>query len=113
MIPKPKTPRSSRYLAWLRTLPCAWCGRGPPSDASHHGRRGVGIKASDLLAVPLCRACHRHHHGIRPAGSSPLPTSAKWPGARAWTGEEVREWAAGTAKGLRFVYQRTCFVVLL
>lgn len=30
-----------------------------PSDAHHTGRRGVGQKADDYGAVPLCRACHR------------------------------------------------------
>ena len=91
---KPKTPRSSKYLAWLRTLPCAWCGRGPPSEASHHGRRGIGLKASDLDAIPLCRQCHRHHHGFRFGATPPLPGSPlDFP---------TREWAAGYARGLRF-----------
>ena len=63
LFPKPKTPRDPRYLSWLRTLPCAFCRSPAPSEVSHHGRRGVGIKASDYLALPSCHRCHRRHHG--------------------------------------------------
>ncbi len=94
MFPKPKTPRSSSHLAWLRTLRCAWCGWFAPSEASHHGRRGVGIKAPDLLAIPLCAGCHRWHHGPRFGNRPPLPGAPlDFP---------VREWAEGYARGLRF-----------
>ena len=101
---KPRTPRSPSHLAWLRTLPCAWCGRPPPSEASHHGRRGVGLKSSDLDAVPLCRRCHGHHHGPRYAGTPPLPLIERRTALAVWTwgGAEVREWAAGYAMGLRY-----------
>ena len=91
---KPRTPRSPKHLALLRKQPCAWCGRPPPSEASHHGRRGIGIKASDLDAIPLCRDDHAHHDGVRKAGAGPLPGApVDFP---------VREWAAGYALGLRY-----------
>jgi hypothetical protein len=47
-----------RYLAWIRTLPCAACGRWPV-EAHHAGKRGYGEKASDYTAIPLCAEHHR------------------------------------------------------
>ena len=61
-FPKEKTARDAKYLAWLRRLPCAFCGAPAPSEASHHGKRGVGLKASDHEALPACRRCHQRHH---------------------------------------------------
>jgi hypothetical protein len=49
--------RSAAYLAWLRTLPCAICGR-TPSEAAHTGPHALSRKASDFSAIPLC---HQHH----------------------------------------------------
>jgi hypothetical protein len=53
----PKTARSWRYLAWIRTLPCAVCSV-TPSEAAHTGNAGMSIKASDYSAVPLCSDHH-------------------------------------------------------
>ena len=53
---KPK--RDSRYLAWIRTLPCVVCGCARGIEASHTGPHGLGQKSSDLSAIPLC---YRHH----------------------------------------------------
>ena len=56
--------RSDAYLAWVRTLPCANCGRYPPSCAHHrigHGRVS-SMKTSDLEAMPLCNDCHTLLH---------------------------------------------------
>jgi hypothetical protein len=61
-FPKTKTPRDPKYLQWLRAQQCAFCGAPPPSEVSHHGRRGVGLKASDHLALPSCHGCHQRHH---------------------------------------------------
>ena len=92
--PKPRTVREPAWLAWIRTLPCAWTGEPPPSEASHHGRRGTGVKASDLDCLPLAPWVHRWHHGPRFGNRPPLPGApADFP---------VREWAAGYARGLRF-----------
>lgn len=53
---------SERYRRWVRTLPCAWCGAAPPSDANHEPRRGMsGGKRDDLNVMPLCSGvggCH-------------------------------------------------------
>jgi cytochrome c553 len=62
LFPKPQTIRDPKYLAWLRTQPCAFCSHPPPSEASHHGRHGMALKPSDHLAVPACRGCHHRHH---------------------------------------------------
>ena len=52
-----KTARSWRYLAWIRSLPCAICG-AVPSEAAHTGNGGMRIKASDYSTVPLCSEHH-------------------------------------------------------
>jgi hypothetical protein len=98
---KPRTPRSPKYLAWLRRQPCAWTGEPPPCEAAHFGRRGVGLKASDLDALPLAPWVHRWQHGPRFGNQPPLPPSPRWP-VETWTSEDVRWWAAGYALGLRY-----------
>ncbi len=56
--------RSRAYLDYVRSLPCAWCKAMPPSEASHHGKHGVGSKSPDWNAIPLCAKCHRQEfHG--------------------------------------------------
>ena len=68
---KTKTVRDPKYLAFLRKQPCCVC-RWIPStscsyliEAHHTTTGGMGIKGSDLQAVPLCFACHRHVHEHR------------------------------------------------
>src|ERR1039458_4050484 len=58
--------RSPEYLAWIRTLGCVICSRLSGGvtviEAAHTnvlGPRGVGQKASDFSAVPLCSGHHR------------------------------------------------------
>lgn len=58
--PKPSTPRDRAYLDWLRLQPCVACAFPHGCDPSHHGRHGLGIKASDHDAVSMCRRCHDH-----------------------------------------------------
>jgi hypothetical protein len=60
--PKPKTVRDPQYLEWLRRRPCVFCKAPPPSEASHHGKRGMGLKPSDHEALPLCRVHHQRWH---------------------------------------------------
>jgi hypothetical protein len=58
--------RSKNYLDWVKTLPCAICG----ADAEPHHIKGcghysgAGLKADDILTMPLCHqhhmACHDH-----------------------------------------------------
>ena len=57
--------RAPTYLDVVRTRPCAACGRGPA--IAHHfigefSVGGVGTKAHDLFALPLCDRCHLEFH---------------------------------------------------
>jgi len=67
---KIKTPRSPKYLAWIRTQPC--CATDcPPSDycqiVAHHVRSGngggIGMKVSDYRTIPLRADIHNELHG--------------------------------------------------
>lgn len=59
-VPKPDPPEECDWwLRYVRTLPCCNCGRAAPSEAHHEGRKGVGQKVRDTMAVPLCTVCHR------------------------------------------------------
>lgn len=60
---KQTTYRDERYLAFIRSLPCCIC-RIKPCDPHHSETGGLGIKASDLTAIPLCRICHSICHAI-------------------------------------------------
>lgn len=55
-----------KYLAHLRRSPCCCCGADAPSDPAHTGSRdkGIGTKAWDIDAIPLCRRCHNRYHQI-------------------------------------------------
>jgi hypothetical protein len=55
-----KPVKDSKYLAWIRTLPCAICRR--KSEAAHTGGRGLSQKASDRRAIPLCALHHADYH---------------------------------------------------
>lgn len=78
-----RTLRSPAWLAYLRTLPCSWCARPAPSEASHHGPHGVSIKADDMRAIPLCTGCHREYHQAGRLGYM--------------TGKDITEWALAIA----------------
>lgn len=54
-----KRPRNLPYMRWIKTLPCAVCGR-TGSEAAHTGPRGLGQKAPDEQCIPLCPDHHRH-----------------------------------------------------
>jgi hypothetical protein len=57
-------PRDPRYMAWIRTLPCAVCGSRWRVEAAHTGcDGGMSQKASDYSCVPLCRYCHTGGRG--------------------------------------------------
>lgn len=69
-FPKHPPERDSAYLAWIRGMPCAWCGEDQDTrtEASHHPRPGHGSlsrKCSDYRTVALCTDCHRKHHAFR------------------------------------------------
>ena len=62
---KQKKWRSKKYLDFVRSLPCAMCGR--PADDPHHligvgGMGGTGTTAPDWTAIPLCRGDHGMMH---------------------------------------------------
>jgi len=52
--------RSKKYLKWVRTLDCCFC--GGPGGVAHHaigvGEGGMGTKASDFETMPSCWICH-------------------------------------------------------
>jgi len=62
MTPMPKTKpwRSPKYLKWLRSQPCYYCGR--PSTVHHikgiGHMSGISRKAPDWATSPLCEECH-------------------------------------------------------
>jgi len=88
--PKKRTVRDRDYLDWLRGRPCVACGFDGECDPSHHGRGGVGLKASDEGAVSLCRACHDHWHQ-----HGELRTK------RGWKKDKTDRWLAAHAARLR------------
>ena len=64
----PKTDRDGKYIKYIKTLPCAMCGRKPVDPHHESGlsnESGMGIKVSDFLCIGLCYECHayRHQHG--------------------------------------------------
>lgn len=75
---KTKPTRSRKYLVWVKSQPCIECARPGPSDA-HHIRGvgyfgGMGMKAADHLAMPLCRVHHMDLH----EGRIPLDRQWRW-----------------------------------
>ena len=59
--------RSGLHLKWIRTLPCAVCGKKGEIHAAHlraasprHGKlkTGIGQKPDDAWVTPLCLAHH-------------------------------------------------------
>lgn len=57
----PPLVRCSEYLAFVRRHPCIICYRDG-AQAHHWGPHGLGKKAPDWLAIPLCAECHRAWH---------------------------------------------------
>lgn len=53
--------RSARLLAFVRSLPCSIRGCRRTSEAAHIGPHGMGQKAPDTCAAPLC---DRHHQEL-------------------------------------------------
>ena len=54
-----KPDRDPRYLRWIRTLPCSVCRTTRNIEAAHTGAHGLGRKAPDSTAIPLCATHHR------------------------------------------------------
>lgn len=57
----PPLVRCRDYLQFIRGKACLLCDRDGV-DAHHYGPHGLGKKAPDWLAVPLCADCHRMVH---------------------------------------------------
>lgn len=77
--------RCPAYLDFVRSLPCCACGAVSDETQAHHikGRgqmSGVGLKAGDQWAMPMCPRCHAELH------SNPTPDTLD----RQW------EWVAFT-----------------
>lgn len=83
MTPCPKTKplRDPAYLAWLRKLPCAVCGRGP-CEAAHQRLLGggTGSKPDDRYALPMCQGCHEseHRRGVVTTWNENLPGNMEY-----------------------------------
>lgn len=62
---KNRTAEESEHLADIKAMPCGVCCAPPPSYA-HHPRfcEGMGQRAGDYLAIPLCWECHQGKSGI-------------------------------------------------
>lgn len=73
---------AERFRRWVRTLPCAWCGRPGPSEANHEPRRGMdGGKRDDLDVVPLCagpNGCHAVVTRTNRLGSMTPEDTKRW-----------------------------------
>jgi hypothetical protein len=57
--------KSRKYLNWVKSLDCCLC--GAPADDPHHligvgNMGGMGMKAPDITAIPVCRGCHNSIH---------------------------------------------------
>lgn len=65
-IPKPKTPRDPKYLAFIRSKPCCICDK--PAEPHHESglgdSGGMALKCSDYFAIPLCRFHHDQRDGL-------------------------------------------------
>ena len=68
-IPKHKRWANKKYTDWVATLPCAGCSIHDETIVPHHMKHicqeltgGMGMKASDWLAMPLCFSCHDKVH---------------------------------------------------
>ena len=96
VVPWPRRVRDKAHLRSVAQQPCLVCGRTPAQ--AHHLKfiepRGLGLKPSDDLAVPLCRIHHRalHDQGDEPSWwqqhkIEPLPEAERlWQTSRAPAG---------------------------
>ena len=55
---RPDGAHDPAYLAFVRGLECVSCGAAAPNDPDHMGQRGIGQKAPDHSAAPMCRLCN-------------------------------------------------------
>lgn len=65
---------SNAYREWVRSLPCACCGRSPRSEVQHAPTRGASGVTNDLKSHPACRRCH-----VRCGGQSVVERGQRLP----------------------------------
>ncbi len=65
--PRPAWKVATAFHQWLRGRPCALVGQGPcwgRMEAAHTpdpASKGIGTKAADFNAIPLCQGHHKLH----------------------------------------------------
>ena len=82
------------FLDHVRRLPC--CARGEHfghTEAHHAGSRGLGQRASDMTAIPLCTGHHRAWHDCNGV-------------FRGWSKDQRREWVEARIAETRASYGR-------
>ena len=60
--------KDKAWLEWVRGLPCFYLDCQKPAEP-HHPKgdlhlSGAGLKAPDILAMPVCREHHARLHGM-------------------------------------------------
>lgn len=53
------------HVKRVRAMPCAACGATPAGCAHHKMGAGMGRRAHDHMAIPLCHGCHMNLHALR------------------------------------------------
>ena len=82
------------YLLWLSTHPCAVPGCHDRSGPPHHPRHDVGLgrRAHDHRAVPIC---HQHHVELHAKNGAFL----------GWPNDRLRAWLDATGAALRQLFE--------
>ena len=65
--PKPgKARRSRKYITWVATKPCLFCGAqsGPCHHVRWAGPCGGSQKPGDTYIIPICPKCHDSVHSM-------------------------------------------------
>ena len=72
MRPQPKSGHlfCTAYLAFVRRLPCFFCGTSP-CEAHHFPPKGRGVTRDDRT-IAVCRECHMRCGGQRVNGKPPI-----------------------------------------
>jgi hypothetical protein len=101
--PRPAWKVAASYLQWLRGRPCAVAnadceGKIEAAHTPDPDSKGMGTKAADFTAVPLCAGHHRQQHqigwdtfarrhGIKSINEWRRAYWFAWPGWKAWSRE--------------------------
>lgn len=84
------------YLIWVRRQPCWQCGKAPAGCAHHKTGAGMGLRASDLDAMPLCHGCHMAFHD----GKGPF---------KGWGKARRRQWQEEAIAATRLAHTEEVF----